>query len=439
VSTPVPTWRLAVAALAVVPLVVFVPLAFFVANAVLLAVVAADLALAPSPRSINVRRDLPSTLTMGAVSELCWTVHGTKRRSARVSVADGLAPSLGADIRRFSTAVGAGTTTRATTQIRPTRRGRFALGPVTLRVFGPLGLIARQRTMTVPGELRVLPPFRSRAEAELRMHRSRLIDVGARSARGRGGGTEFDQLREYTTDDEFRRIDWAATARTGRAVVRTYRAERNQTVLVLLDCGRTMAGMVEGVPRLEHAMDAIMMLAAVTTHLGDRVGMTVYDRETRLTVTASSGRSQVARFTEAFAEVEAELVESDLRAAVIENLGRRHRRSLVVVVTELSLVAVDEVLLAGLAALRHHQVIVVSVSDPEVSRWVADSAAYGDGDDDVMQRAYRSAAAAAAQAQRRRAAARLRGAGALVVDGPPGKVATQLADTYLELKATGRL
>jgi uncharacterized protein (DUF58 family) len=436
---PVPTWRLALAVLAVVPIVVLFPVAFLVANAVLLAVVATDFAMAPSPRSVVVTRRLARSLTLGARADLVWTVQGTKRRRARVAVADAFAPSLGAEMRRFATVARAGTTTTATTQLRPARRGRFDLGPVTLRVFGPLGLVARQRSVVVPGELRVLPPFRSRAEAELRMQRSRLIDVGARSARGRGGGTEFDQLREYTTDDEFRRIDWAATARTGRAVVRTYRAERNQTVLVLLDCGRTMAGMVEEVPRLEHAMDAIMMLAAVTTHLGDRIGMTVYDRQTRVTVTASSGRSQVARFTEAFAEVDAELVESDLRAAVVENLGRRHRRSLVVVVTELSLVAVDEVLLAGLAALRHHQVIVVAVSDPEVDRWVLDSAEHGDTADDIVSRAYRSAAAAASLAQRRQAAARLRGAGALVVDGPPGKVATKLADTYLELKATGRL
>src|SRR5206468_12792589 len=138
------------------------------------------------------------------------------------------------------------------------------------------------RRRSLPGVLRVYPPFRSRAEAELRIDRARILEVGLRSARGRGGGTEFDSLREYEVDDEFRRIDWAATARAGKAIVRTYRAERNQTVLLLLDAGRTMAGKVElpagvhvtdqgklpGVPRLDHAMDAVMMLTAVATRLG---------------------------------------------------------------------------------------------------------------------------------------------------------------------------
>ena len=119
---------------------------------------------------------------------------------------------------------------------------------MVVRVLGPFGLVARQRARRVPGELRVYPPFRSRQEAELRIDKARILEVGLRSAKGRGGGTEFDQLRDYTVDDEFRRIDWAATARSAKPIVRTYRAERNQTVLILLD-GRVMAGRVADVPR----------------------------------------------------------------------------------------------------------------------------------------------------------------------------------------------
>ena len=120
-----------------------------------------------------------------------------------------------------------------------------------------------------------------RDEAELRINKARILEVGLRSAQGLGGGTEFDQLREYSVDDEFRRIDWAATARAGKAIVRTYRAERNQTVISLLDNGRVMAGRVDDVPRVEHAMDAVMMLTAVATRLGDRAGLVVFDREVR--------------------------------------------------------------------------------------------------------------------------------------------------------------
>ena len=117
--------------------------------------------------------------------------------------------------RRTRTWIGASAAVEASTTITPVRRGKFLLGAVVVRAEGPFGLAARQVTVDVPGVLRVYPPFRSRDEAELRINRARILEVGLRSAQGRGGGTEFDQLRDYSVDDEFRRIDWAATARTG--------------------------------------------------------------------------------------------------------------------------------------------------------------------------------------------------------------------------------
>ena len=157
---------------------------------------------------------------------------------------------------------------------------------------GPLGLAASQGRRSLPGVLRVYPPFRSRAEAELRIDRARILEVGLRSARARGGGTEFDSLREYGVDDETRRIDWSATARTAKVIVRTYRAERNQTVLMLLDTGRLMAGQVAGVPRLDHALDAVMMLTAVATRLGDRAGLVAFADQLRGTVAPGHSRDR---------------------------------------------------------------------------------------------------------------------------------------------------
>ena len=107
------------------------------------------------------------------------------------------------------------------------------------------------------------------------------MEIGLRSARGFGAGTEFETLREYGNDDDFRRIDWWASARAGKAIVRTFRAERNQNVVILLDNGRVMAGQVDGFPRVEHTMDAAMMLCTVATRLGDKCGLVTFDTEVR--------------------------------------------------------------------------------------------------------------------------------------------------------------
>ncbi len=382
-------------------------------------------------------RELPGIVPLGGESRVVWRVANRQGRHAgravRVGLADELAPSLAATTRRARLTVPAHGRAAAATAIRPTRRGRFTPTELTVRVEGPFGLAARQGRRQLPATLRVYPPFKSRDEAELRIDKARILEIGLRSAQGRGGGTEFDSLREYSVDDEFRRMDWAATARAGKAIVRTYRAERNQTVLLLLDAGRTMAGRVEEVPRLDHAMDAVMMLTAVATRLGDRAGLVAFDSEVRAAVNPGHTRDQLSRVTEAMYALEPRLVESDYRGAFAETLVRFRRRAMLVILTELAEQAVAETLLPALPLIaRNHLVLVASVTDPEVEGWARSTPAEAGA-------AYRKAAATASLEARRRTVARLRGLGAVVVDARPGRLAPELADAYLRVKATGRL
>ena len=434
---PVPTRRLALLAatlsMAVLLVPLRLPLGLLVVDGVLLLVAVVDWLLAPAPSSLRVERDLPAVLPLGGEGAVTWRVANPNRRTLTVGLADDLAPSLGAGTRRARVSVAAGGSMSAGTTIRPSRRGRFEPTSVTLRVDGPLGLAARQGTVAVPAVLRVHPRYRSKDQAELRIERARILEVGLRSAKGRGSGTEFEALRDYSVDDETHRIDWSATARAGRPIVRTYRAERNQSVLCLLDLGRTMAARVEDVPRVEHAMDAVMMLTHVAGRLGDRVGLLAFDREVRAVVPPRGGPHQLRRVTEAMYDLEPVLAESDHRRAFTAALTRFRRRSLIVVCTELAEQALDETLLPALPLiLRDNLVVIASVVDPAVERW-----AHGRPDD--AGDAYRRAAAITALDERRRVVARLRGMGATVVDAPPGELAPRLTDTYLKVKATGRL
>lgn len=434
---PVPTRRLALVALALSVPVLLLPLGLaaglVLVNGVLVVVALIDGARAVRPSALALDRHLPAVVALGAEAQVTWVVRNPSATTVRVALADQLAPSLGAATRRATLVVPAGGRAQASTSICPSRRGRFAVAEVTVRVEGPWGLAARQAAERLPATLAVHPRYRSAAEAELRINRARLLEVGLRSAPGRGGGTEFDALREYSVDDESRRIDWAATARADRAIVRTYRAERNQTVVCLLDNGRTMAARVEGVPRLEHAMDAVMMLTHVASRLGDRAGLLAFDREVRTVVGPRHGPGQLARVTEALYDLQPALVESDYRGAFAHTLTRFRRRALLVVCTELAEQALSETLLPALPLLgRHHLVIVAAVADPALAAWAA--AAPHDA-----ASTYRKAAAVAALAERRRVAWRLRGLGATVVDAPPGELAPRLTDAYLRVKATGRL
>lgn len=435
---PVPTRRLAVVALALAGVRLLLPDVPFaqgllVLDLLLLAVAAIDWLLAPSPNRVGVERDMPPAVTIGQSGQITWHLTNPTRHRLHVVFADELAPSLHAVARRASVTLPPSGTATVQSPIRPSRRGRFRPREVVVRVDGPLGLASRQRRRVLPATLRVYPPFRSKDEAEMRINRARVLEVGLRSAQGRGGGTEFESLREYSADDEFRRVDWSATARAGKAIVRTYRAERNQTVLVLLDNGRVMAGRVDDVPRVEHAMDATMMLATVATRLGDRFGLLVFDAEVRTVLEPSKMRAQVGHVTDALFDLEPRLVETDYQGAFAEAVVRFRRRAMLVLLTELNEQAAEEYLVPALPLIaRSHLIVIGAVRDPEVERWASAIATDADS-------VFRRSAAIDALAERARLAARLRSFGVTVVDAAPGRLSGELADTYLRLKATGRL
>ena len=408
--------------------------AMIVVEALLLVVFVVDAVLCVSPKRIDVQRELDESVTMGESVTLTWLVDNRASRHTRVTVTDALWPSLEAERRRVSATLRPGARLRAKTVLRPTRRGRFPLRDVTVRVEGPLRLVNRQATRAVEGSLRVMPAYPSREEVQRRIRVPRVLEVGLRSIRTSGGGTEFDQLRDFRPDDEFRRIDWPSTVRLQRPIVKQYRAERNQNVVLLLDNGRVMAGTVGDVPRVEHAMDAVLGVVQAATKLGDRVGMVAFDRQVRSVVVPTNGKSQLGRAAEAMYMLEPDYSESAYLAAFHYATARFRRRSLFIVLTDLVESAVEQALLPALPIItRRHLVVVAAVQDPAVKEWAA-------GDDHQWaSEAFREAAAVNVLHQRARATARLRAAGAIVVDAAPGKLATELVDKYLEVKASGRL
>lgn len=444
---PLPTPRLA-AVLALVALgVAAVPGAglgvLVVLDALVLVAVAVDVVRSSPPDAIGVERSLPDVVALGSSDRVTWRVSSSSDRAVRVRVADSPAPSLQLSRRRVELVVPAGGAITTTADLAPGRRGDFAWDEVVVRTFGPLGLIARQATRSVPGRLRVYPPMGFATKAAALIAETRTADAGLRLARQRGGGTEFDSLRDYTPDDDPRRIDWAATARSIRPIVRTYRPEENQVVQLLLDVGRTMAGRVRDpeappgpaaeVPRSDHALDAALLCASVAVGMGDRAGLVAYSDRVRATVPPSGRPGHIQALLGAAYTVEPELVESDHRTGFAAALAQNRRRGLIVVFTELSTAAVEASLMGSLGlVLRRHVVVIGAVTDPRVVAWAS-------GRVEDLASGHRRAAAIRSMDERGALVRRLRAAGAIVVDAPPAQLGGQVARTYLEVKASGRL
>jgi uncharacterized protein (DUF58 family) len=397
----------------------------------LLVLVVTDLALAGTVRSLRLSREGDHSVRLGELATVTLTVANPSGRRVRGLLRDAWPPSAGAGVTRHRLDVPPGEGRRLDTLLRPTRRGDRPAHRVTVRSVGPLGIAARQGSHTVPWRVRVLPPFTSRRHLPAKLARLRQLD-GRSAVMVRGPGTEFDSLREYVEGDDVRSIDWRASARASDVMVRTWRPERDRRILLVLDTGRTSAARVGDAPRLDAAMDAGLLLAALASRAGDRVDLLAFDRGVRGRVEGQAASSLLPSLVQAMAPIEPALVETDYTAMVSTILSRTARRSLVVLLTALDPAPVEEGLLPVLGPLvRRHTVLLASVGDPRVGVLAA-----GRGDAAAV---YDAAAAARAGMDRRRVGELLGRRGVEVVDAPPDELAPALADHYLALKAAGRL
>ncbi|MEO7123316.1 MAG: DUF58 domain-containing protein [Lacisediminihabitans sp.] len=390
-----------------------------------------DVVAAGSPRRLRVSRELPERVRLGEAVDSTLFITNAGRRRITGIVRDGWQPSAGAQPTRAPLSLPPGERRAFKATLTPFRRGERRVAQVTVRSYGPLGLVARQATLQAPGAIRVLPPFNARKHLPSRLARLRELD-GRTSVQIRGQGTEFDSLREYVRGDDVRSIDWRATARRQDLVVRTWRPERDRRVVIVIDSGRTSAARIDNEPRLDTAFESSLLLAALASKAGDRVDLVIYDRRTRGRVQGASGPELLSRMVNTMAPVEPELIEMDW--AVVPELVRSitSQRALVVLMTSIDAPGASRELLAVLPQLtRRHTVVVSSVTDPTVLEATLDRV--------DRESVYRAASAERAMLDTARVAAAIRQLGADVVTGAPQALPPALADRYIALKAAGRL
>lgn len=330
-------------------------------------------------------------------------------------------------------------------QVAPIQRGDFALGPVTARYRGVLGLVWRQRTHRFDDHARVYPNLLALSQYDAFLRRGHLHEYGIRTARTWGSGTELERLRDYSPDDEYRRINWKATARRHVPVVVEYETERSQNVILALDTGRMMSAKVplEGaaedvrpaqpLARLDYAVNAALMLSYVSQQVGDRVGLLAFsDRIVRF-LAPRNGRGQFLAIADALYNLQPHSTEPDYAAAVTYLSSRVSKRSLIVMFTDISSPESGKALARSLAvAGKRHLPLVVTLRDPEVNEMAQEEIA-------SVANVYERAVAAQWLHERKVVLNTLRTGGALTVDTSADAVSTDVINRYLEVKGRTRL
>jgi len=382
---------------------------------------------------LEFHRCLPDPLSLNARNAITLRIRNRSQYPANLVVFDDLPEELRAEGNLQRVIIQPYGEVLVHYAARPRQRGKFALGDVYVRGLGLLGLSRWQRHYKLGGEVRVYPALTDAARYDYLARARRLTEAGYRPLPRRGEGRSFESLREYVRDDDFRDIDWKATARRGRPITRQYEVERSQNVVLLLDCGRLMAAETEGMTKLDHAVNAALMIAHVAVATDDAVGWIAFaDRLLRMRPPRKA-RSQVARLAEDLYELEVQLVEPNYALAFAPLKGLMRKRALVVVFTDIVDLEASERLVSYAAALYpHHLPLIVAIRDAELEALATAAPARVD---DV----YVAAVATRLLDRRAHALAAMRARGALVLDVAPHELTTKAINEYLAVKAAGKL
>jgi uncharacterized protein (DUF58 family) len=310
----------------------------------------------------------------------------------------------------------------------PRRRGTAVVEAAWLRWRGPFGLLQWSQSRHLGLSVPVLPNLRAVRGAAIRFFGSRQFLSGLKVERFLGDGSEFESLREHTAGLDPRWVDWKASARHHKLMGREYRAERNHPMVMALDTGHLMAEPLAGIPKLDHAINASLLLAYVALKTGDRVGLFAFDERVRLYAEPQGGVASFARLQRHSAALDYSRAETNFTLGLLELGQRLRRRSLVVVLTDFVDTVTAELMVENLARLgRGHLVIFVALQDAAL-------AALAGAEPRNLDALSRALTAHDLVREREVVLSRLRRQGVHCIDGPPASISTQLINRYLEVK-----
>lgn len=412
------------------PLFVGLALLYFTA---LLGLLVSDLLLTPRPSMIEVERINDSRLSIGAANLVTILLANRSARPLSLTVRDEYPDAIAADMRFITGALAPYGVYEAQYHLTPLQRGDYRFGDTVLRYRSLLGTFLRQARYLTAAAVKVYPNVLEVRKYDLLARKGLLYEMGLRQARIFGQGSEFERLREYNPDDEFRRINWKATARRGKPIAAEFETERSQYVVCAIDTGRLMRPPVGDLARLDYVINTALLLTYVATLKGDHVGMLSFADEVGAYLAPKRGKGQFYRVLETLYNVQSQAVESDYTRALSYLSLKNRRRSLVVVFTDLVTLDAARPLIASMARMaQRHLPICVLISDPNIAREVDAPARESAG-------IYRRAVAEMLRDERQIILDTLNRSGVLTIDVPADKLTVSVINSYLELKARGKL
>ncbi|MCY4401718.1 MAG: DUF58 domain-containing protein [Candidatus Poribacteria bacterium] len=329
-------------------------------------------------------------------------------------------------------------------RLTPMRRGVYKFGNINVRCWGVLGLVVRHQNIAAETEIKVYPNLQAIKQYELLVKRGMLYRMGLKNSRQFGEGTEMERLREYLPDDDFRRIDWKATARHRKPIVREFETERSQDIMIMLDTGRLMASPIllgtsdtpdsetllqNAMLKLDYAINTTLMAAYVSTLKGDKVGMMAFADTVHQYLAPKPGKKQFLTMLETIYALPVHPVEPDFESAFTYLATKQRKRALIILFTDI----LDNDSAEGIATYvaqfsKHHLVVCVTLTDSGIVE-LADQKSTN------SKSVYQKAIAERLLQEKHATLEILRRQGVVTIDVPAHQLTMAVVNKYLELKA----
>lgn len=390
-------------------------------------------------REFTAHRTLGRIASLGKWQTIELEIHYLGSKRCQLSIVDDLPAGFAAEPEQFDEVLAARSQLTLSYRLRGNRRGLFQLQRVYFRVRSAFGLWRAFYSQDLPADIHVYPDLRQIAEFDLLARTNRLNLLGMRVSRKVGQDNEFERLRDYSLDDNYRHIDWRTTARRQKLTVRDFQANQNQQILFLVDCGRMMTGQAGPHSLLDHALNAMLMMSYVALRQGDSVGLCLFSDRITNFVTPRGGVKHVNRLLHASFDQHAEPVESRYDEAFLHLQKNCRKRSLVVLITnvidEINATQIRRYLLNSVG--RHLPLAVVlrdhSLFAPALE-FAGPSAVPQDTSTSRRARLFRAAVAAEILNWRHQVLTNLVRGGVLCLDVFPEQLTPRLVNQYLEIK-----
>lgn len=408
--------------------------AVLVGDAVFLLAALADLFTVVSRKHFAVTRSAGRICSLGKPHPIEVELINSSSRSVQVTLKDDLPDCFTATPASFDTVVSGRSKAIFDYSVNSDTRGKYHMKSVFLRAKSWLGFWNAIYQLPVESTIYVYPDMRQIAEYDLLARTNRLSLVGVRRTRKIGQDNEFERLRDYTTDDNYKNIDWRSTARRRKLTVKDYQTSQSQRIIFMLDCGRMMTGMSGRFDVLDHALNAILMLSYVALKQGDSVGLLCFSDQVHSFTPPRNGMRHINRLLNASFNQKALYVESRFDEAFIYLQQNCPKRSLVVLVTNLiDEVNANQVLQFSSQLAGRHLPLCVFARDHDLFEMLDK---YSDDPSQANdQTLFDAAASATVLGWRKQVITDLHHKGVLAIDSFPEDMTAQLVNQYLEIKA----